>query len=154
MTATNGADRTWPEGDDMWKRLGALLLLAVSTVAVAGPTAVGAASSCAVIWGSLAKVDQHTSLAHLRNIRAGQHDCYDRLVFDIDGPARGYAVRYVPAVATIGSGGTVALRGGGLPGGVGGGPGPGPPRASTHPPAGGPRLVHPAGDPPLPPRAR
>ena len=78
----------------MWKRLGALLL-AVSTIAVAAPTAVDAASSCVVTWGSLAKVDQHTSLAHLTNIRAGQHPCYDRLVFDIDGPACGYAVRYV-----------------------------------------------------------
>ena len=95
----------------MWKRLGALLL-AVSTVAVAAPTALDAASSCAVTWGSLAKVDQHTSLAHLTNIRAGQHPCYDRLVFDIDGPARGYAVRYVPRVTTIASGRTVALRGG------------------------------------------
>ena len=95
----------------MWKRLGALLL-AVSTIAVAAPTAVDAASSCAVTWGSLAKVDQHTSLAHLTNIRAGQHPCYDRLVFDIDGPARGYAVRYVTRVTTIASGRTVPLRGG------------------------------------------
>src|SRR4051794_41578738 len=121
----------------MWKRLGALLL-AVSTVAVAGQTAVGAVSSCAVTWGSLAKVDQHTSLAHLTNIRAGQHECYDRLVFDIDGPARGYAVRYVPAVTAIGSGRTVGLRGGGLLGGVVAGPAPGLPRPPTHAPAGGP----------------
>ena len=33
-------------------------------------------------------------------------------MFDIDGPARGYAVRYVPRVTTIASGRTVPLRGG------------------------------------------
>jgi hypothetical protein len=28
-------------------------------------------------------------------LRAGGHDCYDRLVFDAPGPARGYHVSYV-----------------------------------------------------------
>ena len=95
----------------MWKRLGALLL-AVSTISRRRADCGRRRVVVAVTWGSLAKVDQHTSLAHLTNIRAGQHPCYDRLVFDIDGRAGGYAVRYVPRVTTIGSGRTVPLRGG------------------------------------------
>ena len=127
----------------MWKRLGALML-AVSTIAVAAPTAVDAAS-CAVTWGSLAKVDQHTSLAHLTNIRAGQHPCFDRLVFDIDGRAGGYAVRYVPAVTTIGSGRTVPLRGGACLEGIVRGPAYDLAGRSTYPRAGSTELVNVAG---------
>jgi len=34
-------------------------------------------------------------------VRAGRHACFDRVVFDVNGPAEaGFAVRYVPVVAT------------------------------------------------------
>jgi hypothetical protein len=94
----------------MWRRIGALVV-AIAAIGVA-PAAVDAASPCAVTWGSLAKVDQHLSGAHLINIRAGQHDCFDRLVFDIDGRAGGFTVRYVTTMTGLASGRPVPLRGG------------------------------------------
>jgi hypothetical protein len=44
-------------------------------------------------------------------VRAGEHPCYDRLVFQVNGQAEGYNVRYGP-VLTEGEGRPVALRGG------------------------------------------
>jgi hypothetical protein len=45
-------------------------------------------------------------------VRAGQHGCYDRVVFDISGPqAVGYTARYVPVVTADGSGAPVPVRG-------------------------------------------
>jgi hypothetical protein len=46
-------------------------------------------------------------------VRAGRHDCYDRVVFDINGPADiGYVVQYVPVVTADGSGAPVPVAGG------------------------------------------
>ena len=44
-------------------------------------------------------------------VSAGEHLCYDRLVFELDGPTAGYSVRYAP-VLTEGRGLPVSLRGG------------------------------------------
>lgn len=96
----------------MYARLGAVAVAICAAIGVA-PHATGAGgASCAVVWGSLAKVDRDMSTAHLVNIRAGRHDCFDRIVFDIDGPAGGYAVRYRAQVTQIASGKPIALRGG------------------------------------------
>jgi hypothetical protein len=53
-----------------------------------------------------------TSPTHLVGARSGRHDCYDRLVVDLDGPASGYEVAYVDEVRQDGSGHLVPLRGG------------------------------------------
>jgi hypothetical protein len=46
-------------------------------------------------------------------VRAGRHDCYDRVVLDINGPAEvGYLVHYVPVVTMDGSGAQVPVAGG------------------------------------------
>jgi len=46
-------------------------------------------------------------------VRVGQHDCYDRVVLDINGPADvGYTVHYVPVVTADGSGEPVPVAGG------------------------------------------
>jgi hypothetical protein len=48
----------------------------------------------------------------LYNVRTGRHDCYDRIVFDINGPAEaGYHVSYVPLVTADGSGAPVKVDG-------------------------------------------
>jgi hypothetical protein len=48
----------------------------------------------------------------LHRVRTGQHDCYDRVVLDIDGPADvGYVVGYVPAVTADGSGKEIPVEG-------------------------------------------
>ncbi len=49
---------------------------------------------------------------HLTGARAGRHDCFDRMVIDLTGPASGYRVEYVPQVTADGSGNPIPLRGG------------------------------------------
>ncbi|MGK3958125.1 hypothetical protein ACLKOZ_18265 [Arthrobacter sp. R4] len=48
----------------------------------------------------------------ITNIRSGRHDCFDRLMVDVNGEAPRYTVRYVRAVTQDGSGFTLPLRGG------------------------------------------
>ena len=50
--------------------------------------------------------------APIVDVRAGVHDCFDRLVVDMEGiVVPGYAVRYVDAVRQIASGDPIPLRG-------------------------------------------
>lgn len=95
-----------------YKQLGWLtaLLLAVAWSLLA-PGAAVAAPYCGQVWGSLSKADPAMSQAKVVNVRTGQHYCFDRLVVDLNGPAGGYTVRYVPQVAQEGSGLPVSLRG-------------------------------------------
>jgi hypothetical protein len=79
-----------------------------------GPAVATTAPGCGVTWGSLDKQSGHGpgfSGASLLAVRAGQHSCYDRLVFELQGPAAGYRVRYGPVV-TQGEGKPIRLRGG------------------------------------------
>jgi hypothetical protein len=91
-------------------------LAAVTLLALTGTVTTAAAATttpyCGITWGSLAKSHPATVVSPLVNVRAGGHDCYDRLVLDIRGPADGYRVEYVSDVYTEGTGEVVALRGG------------------------------------------
>jgi hypothetical protein len=50
--------------------------------------------------------------APLYLVRAGQHDCYDRVVFDLNGGEEvGYSAEYVPIVRADGSGRAVPVEG-------------------------------------------
>jgi hypothetical protein len=66
---------------------------------------------CGITWGSLPKDGGRLSSAPLVNVRAGQHDCYDRIVMDIRGKSVGYAVSYVSTVHDQ-AGRPMKLRGG------------------------------------------
>ena len=51
----------------------------------------------------------------ITNIRSGRHQCFDRLVVDVNGKGKGrpgYRVKYVKQVRKDGSGAKVPLRGG------------------------------------------
>jgi hypothetical protein len=85
------------------------LAAATSLTVLAAPSSAGAAV-CSTTWGSLAKSSVPTATKYLTDVRAGRHDCYDRLVVDLAGPASGYRVEY-GAVTMDGSGQPVALRG-------------------------------------------
>jgi hypothetical protein len=97
--------------------------VAFVAAALAAPAAVaatsGAASAapyCGITWTSTAKATSPGLLwtGKVTGVRAGQHTCFDRLVFDVD-PGRGtlgYNVRYVSAVTSPGSGMPVAVSGG------------------------------------------
>jgi hypothetical protein len=87
------------------------LLLSVLTVLVAQP-ATAAEPYCGIRWGSLPKDLNVGSTGEVFNVRAGRHECFDRLVLDVTGDAQGYFVRYVDEVRMDGSGQLVPLRGG------------------------------------------
>lgn len=78
----------------------------------AGAPGASAAPGCASGWGSASRAVETMSTASVTDVRAGRHDCYDRLVVDLDGAAAGYHVGYVEAVTAGGSGRAVRLRGG------------------------------------------
>lgn len=76
------------------------------------PTVANAAPYCGITWGSLPKDSQAMGTGEIDTVRTGQHDCYDRVVVDIDGPPAGYNVRYVDQVTADGSGQVVTTPGG------------------------------------------
>ena len=90
--------------------LAALSLLMGMNVLVA--PAASAHPYCGQVWGSGPRVAGSLSDGTLTNVRAGRHDCFDRLVLDIDAPLTGWSVRYVDQVTQPGSGFTVPVAGG------------------------------------------
>ncbi|MER5787025.1 hypothetical protein [Streptomyces sp. NPDC001980] len=88
-------------------------LLAGTVPAVAAPTAV----DCAVTWGSLDKSGDPAASRRLTDVRAGQHECYDRLVFDAQGTSAapvGYHVHYVDVLHQDPSDVVVPIKGGAI----------------------------------------
>ncbi|WP_194288580.1 AMIN-like domain-containing (lipo)protein [Ornithinicoccus halotolerans] len=101
--------------------LAAVLLAAPATTVAAAPvagspattTSVSTAGWCGISWGSLGKRAPQYTTGTVRDVRAGRHACFDRMVIDV---ARvpgtvGYHVRYVDQVRKDGSGQVVPLRG-------------------------------------------
>ncbi len=87
--------------------------IAVAALAVALLPAAAGAATCGIRWGSLPKSTPEMTGAEVTGIRAGRHDCFDRLVFDLAGnPASGYDVRYVDVFRADGSGDVVPVAGG------------------------------------------
>ncbi|MDQ0692390.1 hypothetical protein [Arthrobacter sp. W4I7] len=87
------------------------LLAAVGLGILAPGPASAATSYCGLTWGSLAKTGPDLSTASVTNVRTGQHYCFDRMVVDLNGPVRGYTVRYVPDIVQDGSGFTIPVQG-------------------------------------------
>ena len=98
----------------MMKRLAVVLALGLAAMGVVAVPYAGASPYCGITWGSGAKsAGPDTSpLSPLTNVRTGQHTCFDRMVFDLAGPASGYSVRYVVHVHTVASGDVIPLGGG------------------------------------------
>lgn len=97
----------------MFRKVG-LLMAAIVAMAFTVPMTVSAAPApyCGITWGSLKKSVTGTQTAELVNLRAGQHDCYDRLVFDFRGNVNGYHVSYVDEMTEDPTGNPIPLRGG------------------------------------------
>jgi hypothetical protein len=84
----------------------ALVVLVGGLLVGAGPAAAGgavtgastrtaaAAPYCGITWGSLRKVAGDLSVAPLITTRTGQHACWDRVVFEFNGPVNGYDIEY------------------------------------------------------------
>jgi hypothetical protein len=100
-------------------------MLAVAALALACGVALPAAAHgraapyCGITWGSLPEEAAPSTSARLTNLRAGRHECFDRLVIDLGprqpglpGPDRaGYQVRYVEQFTSDPSGEPIQLAG-------------------------------------------
>jgi hypothetical protein len=92
-----------------------LVLLAVSFTAIAlAVPAQAAAPYCGITWGSVDKQSSTGTGGQLTNVRAGRHDCYDRLVIDLGGTTsfNQWSVGYVNQVRTDPADQLVTLQGG------------------------------------------
>jgi hypothetical protein len=92
------------------------ILSATSAVAAAVlPAATAqAAPYCGISWGSTAESSPMVDREMVHDVRSGRHECFDRLVIDLNGHDTGfssYDVRYVPLVHEDGSGFPVPVRG-------------------------------------------
>ena len=100
-------------GIPMRRGIVAALFLVAAVVGTAGATGASAAAPyCGITWGSLPKANETMSSAALINVRTGQHDCFDRVVFDFNGPATGYRVSYQDHIFTQAKGDEVPIAGG------------------------------------------
>ncbi|MFE0702219.1 hypothetical protein [Streptomyces sp. NPDC058872] len=86
---------------------------AASTVAAA-PAGGSRTATCPTGWGSGAKGGAVMGADHLRSIRTGQHECYDRIVFDVPGGGDriSYQVQYVDQFYADPSGQHIPVAGG------------------------------------------
>jgi len=90
---------------------GVLAVLVMTMVMVSAPgAAVG--SSCAVTWGSLPKGGIPLPGPPMFDIRAGRHECFDRLVIDVRGVVQESRVKYVLGVTGLATGHPIPVRGG------------------------------------------
>ncbi|MEJ3656388.1 hypothetical protein WEH80_25800 [Actinomycetes bacterium KLBMP 9759] len=96
-----------------------VLVLVLAGAAVAVPSVAGAAvpgtvteGYCGISWGSTTKSVDDAGSGHVRSARAGRHQCFDRLVFDVDKDAGGFHVGYVDQVRLDGSGAVLPVPGG------------------------------------------
>lgn len=97
----------------------AALVLAGTALGVAAPVAGASpavarqATACPTGWGSGLKSGDSTGFAPLKDIRTGQHECFDRMVFDAPGgDGLGYYVQYVDRLYQAASGRYVPVSGG------------------------------------------
>ncbi|MEU6374916.1 hypothetical protein [Streptomyces sp. NPDC046909] len=91
------------------------LMGATLVVAAVPAQATTATTTCPTGWGSLAKSRSAGTTDSVTNVRTGRHTCYDRLVVDVPGAAKGelgYHVQYVDRLHQDGSGRLIPVGGG------------------------------------------
>jgi hypothetical protein len=94
----------------------ALTVTLLAALGVVSPASAATRPYCGLTWGSLPKAaDAGSDTDLVTGVRAGRHDCFDRLVVDLRGGQDttfgSYEVRYVPVVLADGSGKPIPLRG-------------------------------------------
>lgn len=96
--------------------MGATLGTAASTAGAAPAEGPRAAAACPTGWGSGAKGGTAMGADHLEDIRTGQHECYDRMVFIVPGGGNhiGYHVQYVDRFYADPSGQYIPVAGGAI----------------------------------------
>jgi hypothetical protein len=95
-------------------RLVSLVVAAVAVLMGVPPAAASVADPyCGITWGSGDKSGPQAHGAEMVGLRAGRQECFDRLVFDLRGPAGGYFVSYVDEVTEDPTGDPIPVRGAG-----------------------------------------
>lgn len=97
------------------RRILAVISLTLSLIAIPTTASASSTTDCKALtngWGSHPKDLGTMGQGEIDTIRTGQHECYDRLVVDVDGPPAGYDARYVDEVTADGSGAVVPTPGG------------------------------------------
>jgi hypothetical protein len=89
-----------------------LALLAALTGAVLAASPAAATTGCPTGWGSLPEDVATMAPGEIDHIRTGRHECFDRVVVQVDGPAGGWHAAYVDQVTADGSGAVVPTPGG------------------------------------------
>ncbi len=98
-----------------WHRSAAVLSALTFVVVLGSAPRATAQPYCGITWGSLAKTSPEYTGAQITGARVGAHDCWDRLVIDLNGmPAPGYNVRYTDAFRAEGSGTVLPTAGGAI----------------------------------------
>ncbi|MFH9425105.1 hypothetical protein [Streptomyces sp. NPDC017529] len=97
--------------------LAGAVVAATAVSATAAPAAAPPAKCDTGGWGSAPKSAAANDYKPLTKVRAGQHACYDRLVFEVPsagGKPVGYRVGYVDALHQDGSGDRIPVGGGAI----------------------------------------
>ena len=100
------------------RRLAAVLATAIAMVAMLGTAASAAPVSaqspyCGIHWGSAPKHAGTMVQSRIRQVKAGEHACFDRLVIELGaGKKPGYRVEYVAQIIQDPSGKVIPVRGG------------------------------------------
>ena len=93
-------------------KLRGVLAVLVMTMVVVGAPGAAEGSSCAVTWGSLPKGGIPLPGPPMFDVRAGRHECFDRLVIDVRGVVQDSRVEYVLGVTGLATGDPISMRGG------------------------------------------
>jgi hypothetical protein len=89
-----------------------MLIGLCAAFAMPGPSVGAVPPACSTQWGTGTRDKALMVQNRVRDVRVGQHACFDRLVFDLGvGRAPGYHVSYVPAFHAQGSGMLVPTTG-------------------------------------------
>lgn len=89
-----------------------LILSVVGLLAAPIAPAAAAAPYCGITWGSQPVTLPTHGEGGLVDVRTGRHECFDRVVFDIEGARPSALVRYADQITTDGEGAVVPLHGG------------------------------------------
>ncbi|MGW9551489.1 AMIN-like domain-containing (lipo)protein [Citricoccus zhacaiensis] len=65
---------------------------------------------CGITWGSTAKSVSTMSSAQVTRVRTGRHDCYDRMVVDLNYKVKGYEAHY-GSIQEVGTGTHIPMIG-------------------------------------------
>jgi hypothetical protein len=119
LTACGGRPASAPTTTVTTTTTGAAATTTTPTAPTTTPTSTttGAAPTTACQlggqWSTAMAYRSEMSQSRLVSVRIGRHDCYDRIVFDVDGPAAaGYTVSYVPVVYSDAKGNPLPVPGG------------------------------------------